>query len=330
MTQFDVFNGDADGICALQQLRLTAPADSVLVTGLKRDVAVLGRVRAERGAAGTVLDVSVDANRVALASLLDRGVHVRYFDHHYAGDLPVSAFLDAFIDTSADTCTSLIVDRHLDGAQRRWAVVGAYGDNLLRSARTCADSVQLSECERNQLRELGENLAYNAYGDREADVIVHPADLYRTLAPYADPLHFIRDNALCDRIGEQKRADLDQAERVEAAITRPGFVLYLLPDAAWARRARGILANAQANRSPTRAHAVLTVNDGGGFTVSLRAPVAAPCGADTVCRQFVTGGGRAAAAGINELPPDRLAAFADALGAAFPRPVDHPHAAPRE
>ena len=28
MAQFDVFNGDADGICALQQLRLAQPACS--------------------------------------------------------------------------------------------------------------------------------------------------------------------------------------------------------------------------------------------------------------------------------------------------------------
>ena len=35
MRYFDVFNGDADGICALHQLRLADPLDSTLVTGLK-------------------------------------------------------------------------------------------------------------------------------------------------------------------------------------------------------------------------------------------------------------------------------------------------------
>ena len=34
MTQFDIFNGDADGLCALHQLRLERPLDSVLVTGV--------------------------------------------------------------------------------------------------------------------------------------------------------------------------------------------------------------------------------------------------------------------------------------------------------
>ena len=50
MTRYDVFNGDADGICSLLQLRLAAPCDAVLVTGVKRDIALL-RPRAARNAA---------------------------------------------------------------------------------------------------------------------------------------------------------------------------------------------------------------------------------------------------------------------------------------
>ncbi len=33
-----MFNGDADGICALHQLRLRKPLRSLLITGVKRDV----------------------------------------------------------------------------------------------------------------------------------------------------------------------------------------------------------------------------------------------------------------------------------------------------
>ena len=321
MTQFDVFNGDADGICALHQLRLQAPADAVLVTGIKRDIALLRRVDAKAGDAVTVLDVSADANRTALVSLLDRGVHVRYFDHHYAGELPVSEYLHAQIDTSPHTCTSLIVDRYLNGAHRAWAVVGAYGDNLARSARECAASLHLPDEDLNRLRELGESLAYNAYGDREQDVIVHPTDLYRAVRPYADPLRFVREDELCRRIGEQKRDDLDMADSVEPEIALPGATFYILPDQAWARRVRGVLANTLANRVPTLAHAVLSINGEGGFTVSLRAPLAAPAGADAVCRRFATGGGRASAAGVNQLPREQLGAFAEAVDAAFPKPI---------
>jgi len=36
MAYYDVFNGDADGICALHQLRLAEPREATLVTGVKR------------------------------------------------------------------------------------------------------------------------------------------------------------------------------------------------------------------------------------------------------------------------------------------------------
>ena len=50
MTRTYAFNGDADGLCALQQLRLAgaagdaAGARATLVTGVKRDIALLERV----------------------------------------------------------------------------------------------------------------------------------------------------------------------------------------------------------------------------------------------------------------------------------------------
>ena len=52
MTTIDVFNGDADGLCALHQLRLAEPRESVLVTGVKRDIALVERGRARRSARG--------------------------------------------------------------------------------------------------------------------------------------------------------------------------------------------------------------------------------------------------------------------------------------
>ncbi|MDH4283790.1 MAG: acetyltransferase, partial [Gallionellaceae bacterium] len=94
---------------------------------------------------------------------------------------------------------------------------------------------------------------------------------------------------------------------------------YLLPDMPWARRVSGIFANRLATSSPARAHAVFTLNRHGDYTVSVRAPLAKPQGADVLCLKFDTGGGRAAAAGINRLPTgdmDRfLAAFRGQYGA---------------
>ncbi|MEX0614825.1 MAG: DHH family phosphoesterase, partial [Methylophaga sp.] len=62
MQSFDVFNGDADGICALVQLRLAAPRESVLVTGVKRDIQLLQQVEPEAGDEVTVLDISLQKN----------------------------------------------------------------------------------------------------------------------------------------------------------------------------------------------------------------------------------------------------------------------------
>ena len=40
MTYYDVFNGDADGICALTQLRNAEPRESTIITGVTKDMAV--------------------------------------------------------------------------------------------------------------------------------------------------------------------------------------------------------------------------------------------------------------------------------------------------
>ena len=130
MRSIDIFNGDADGICSLRQLRLAEPADSQLITGAKRDIALLGRADAHAGDSVTVLDVSMERNRAALLRLLKRGVHVLYFDHHFAGEVPAHANLEAGLDDSPEICTSILVDRYLKGRFRVWAVVGAFGDGL--------------------------------------------------------------------------------------------------------------------------------------------------------------------------------------------------------
>jgi hypothetical protein len=85
---YDVFNGDADGLCALHQLRLGNPAPAELVTGVKRDIKLIDRVEASTGDHVTVLDISLDSNRKGLMRLLGAGASIEYFDHHYAGEIP--------------------------------------------------------------------------------------------------------------------------------------------------------------------------------------------------------------------------------------------------
>ncbi|HEV2219436.1 MAG TPA: acetyltransferase [Casimicrobiaceae bacterium] len=324
MSHFDVFNGDADGICALHQLRLVSPMDATLVTGVKRDIALLERVEPQARASDTVtvLDVSLDVNRGPLLALLDRGVGVDYFDHHFAGRIPAAAGLRALIDPAPGVCTGILVDRHLGGRQRIWAIVAAFGDNLpdaaLELADTSAPGLAPSPAQLQMLQELGDNLAYNAYGDTESDLIVHPATLYRKLSRYADPFAFMREEPVYAQIDRSRREDLARAQATDPHARVSGATAYLLPDAAWSRRVRGAFANELANRSPDRAHAILTPDARGGYVVSLRAPLARPTGADALCRQFATGGGRRSAAGINHLPQGALPQFLRELERAWP------------
>ena len=138
MTIWFVFNGDADGLCAAHQLRLAGHAPHHVITGVKRDIGLLARCDAQAGDAVWVADISLDANRAALERLLARGVEVTWFDHHYAGAIPVHANLRAYIDPSAGVCSALLADHFLAGRYRAWAVTAAFGDNLEESARSAA------------------------------------------------------------------------------------------------------------------------------------------------------------------------------------------------
>lgn len=314
---YDIFNGDADGICALHQLRLTSPRHAELITGVKRDIQLLARVQAQAGDEITVLDISLKSNAAALAKLLARGVKCQYFDHHAAGSIPQHAALAAHIDTAPDTCTSLIVDRHLSGRHRLWAVVAAFGDNLVASAIHAAQPLELDHTELARLHELGDCLNYNAYGETTDDLHYHPADLYQTLAPYRDPREFMVDEPVFEVLKNASREDLFRAEEVKPEFANDSHALYVLPDAAWSRRVNGLWGNRLAQHHPQRAHAVLVAKPQ-GYTVSVRAPASAPRGAVELCARFETGGGRAGAAGINQLPQSAFAQFADAFRATYP------------
>ncbi|MBM3342084.1 MAG: DHH family phosphoesterase [Betaproteobacteria bacterium] len=320
-TYYDIFNGDADGLCALHQLRLATPRHAQLITGVKRDIQLLDRVQAQAARAGdeiTVLDISMKSNAAALAALLGRGVKCQYFDHHASGVVPRHANLTAHIDTAPDICTSLIVDRHLEGRQRPWAVVAAFGDNLVASAIRAAQPLDLDHTELARLHELGDCLNYNAYGDTVDDLHYHPADLYRTIEPYRDPREFMIDEPVFDVLKNACREDLYRAEETKPEFAVDTAALYVLPDAAWARRVNGVFGNRLAQENPQCAHAVL-VSKADGYVVSVRAPLANPSGADALCARFETGGGRKSAAGINRLPQARLAAFVDAFREAYAR-----------
>jgi len=313
--RFDVFNGDADGLCALQQFRLAFPAESQLVSGVKRDIALLKKVNAASGDEVNVFDISLDKNREPLASLLSQGAEVKYFDHHFAGDIPEAVNLNAYIDTAPDTCTSLIVDQFIGGQYRAWAVVGAFGDNFDARALMAAEGLGLNEVQLKLLRELGVYLNYNGYGATVEDLHFAPAELSRRMAGYVNPLQFVAGEAdVFDTLRQGLAEDFSKAKAATPTHVDDKVAVYLFPAEPWARRVSGVFGNQLAATSPDRAHALLTeLPQGGGYVVSVRAPLTNKSGADDLCRQFPTGGGRKAAAGINDLP----AAMYDEFVAAF-------------
>ena len=317
MADIDVFNGDADGMCSLRQLRLAEPADALLVTGPKRDIALLDRVRVRPGDVVTVLDISLERNRSALLAILERGARVRYFDHHFAGEVPVHPLLETVLDDSRDSCTSVLVDRHLEGRFRAWAVVGAFGDNLDEVALRLGGSLALGAAELEKLRELGRSLNYNAYGGSESDLLMRPERLYGLLARYEDPLEFAARERIFRRLQAAMHADLNAAMSVPPHWSGSNAAAYLLPDRPSSRRVLGMFANHLAHVEPGRAHAVLAPRPEGGYSVSLRVPEASETSADAFCRLFPTGGGRRGAAGIDDLPRERTQEFIDRFSAAF-------------
>jgi len=314
MTDYDVFNGDADGLCALTQLRNAEPRDAQLVTGVKRDIKLLARVPADADSRVTVLDVSLDSNRKDLERILAAGARVFYCDHHFAGDIPEGDRLQAVINTAPDVCTSLLVNNHLDGKFLEWAVVGTFGDNLRSSALRIAKPLALDETRLEQLENLGIYINYNGYGSDLKDLHFHPEELFRLISAYASPFDFMARGAEhFQKLEQGYRSDMASAAALAPEYKDAAVAVYMLPNEPWARRVSGVYSNDLANADPARAHAVITLRANGCYLVSVRAPLDNKTGADELCMQFPTGGGRKAAAGINDLPAEMLQEFIDAF-----------------
>lgn len=308
MRYFDIFNGDADGICALHQLRLNEPREATLVTGVKRDIRLLDRLSGIRDAELTVLDISLDSNREPLIALLE-SCRIFYVDHHYAGEIPQSPNLTAHINPGPEVCTSLLVDSLLGGRFRAWAVAAAFGDNLHAPARLAAAGLGLSARQTESLRELGELMNYNGYGRQVEDLHLPPQELYRAVRPYADPFAFCAEAPVLALLRQGFSDDRRRAmEILPARETAQGRV-FVFPPEKWANRIAGVFSNEKARERPDAAHALLVDNGEGSFVVSVRAPLSRPSGADRLCRTFATGGGRTAAAGINALPAEQADKF---------------------
>ena len=299
---YDIFNGDADGIIALLQLQLAYPTDSIKVTGVKRDIQLLKRVNAAPGDCIRVLDISMDKNKDALIKALNDGASVLYFDHHKTGEIPSHDNLTIHVDTEPNTCTSLIVSAQLNHQYHTWAIAAAYGDNLIARADDEANRLGLSDSQKEKLRTLGTVINYNGYGEAISDLHIHPADLFDTLLKYPCPFAVINEpNSIYHQLLKAYEAEIQSAQNASVLHECSVVKVVLLDNAPWSRRISGVYGNELANLSPEKAHLILTHKTNDTYVVSLRAPLNNKQGAGEICSQFETGGGREAAGGINQL-----------------------------
>jgi len=311
---YDVFNGDADGIIALLQLRLAEPKESLLITGVKRDISLLKQVPNKNVNSVTVLDISLEKNIDALNALLANQVDIFYVDHHRSGDIPHSKHLTTLINTDANTCTSLLVNDYLNGKFVHWAIAAAFGDNMEQAAKKLAKEQGLSLFQETKLAELGIYINYNGYGRSVDDLHFKPTQLFKLLLSYPDPLTLINEkDGIFSTLASAYHQDMAKAQSASVITDTDVCKVVLLDDEPWARRVSGVFGNELANNSPSKAHAVLSLNADDTYTVSIRAPLNNKQGADVICIQFPTGGGRAGAAGINNLPQEMLKTFIETM-----------------
>ncbi len=297
----DVFNGDADGLCALHQFRLNHPAKATLISGVKRDVQLLDRLTSCSHTAIQVFDISLDSNIQALRTLLENQNQLKYFDHHAADQRFEHPRLELHWDSDSQICSSLLVYQYTQAKYPDWALVGSYGDGLDAVADKLAAQHQIN-CElRKVCCELGRLLNYNAYGDTLTDLIYSPIAVAEQLRGFQTVTEFLNETSLLHHLREAWHADSQAAGDLHPVWQSPQARIYVLPDQAWARRISGNFANQIKYQLPDTNVAILSHKES-GFQVSIRSAKPDSKPAVNFAKTFETGGGRAGAAGINLLP----------------------------
>ena len=209
MTNYDVFNGDTDGIFAWHQLRLAHPREAKIVTGVKRDVNLASRVDSQEGDLVTIMDVSHAKNRKDVQRILDSGAIVEYFDHHDPKELIEHPNITYHINTEPNISTGLIVNSHVKGQNRLWSIATAFGDNHIDLAMNMAKSEGLSDEQVLILKQIGLVVNYNSYGQTVDDLFFSPeeiAEAARACGP--DIFNFLEQGDIFSTLLENFNADI--------------------------------------------------------------------------------------------------------------------------
>jgi len=309
MTNYDVFNGDTDGIFAWHQLRLSHPREAVLVTGVKRDVGLVSRVDAGEGDLVTIMDVSHAKNRKDVRRLLDSGAIVEYFDHHNAGEMIDHPNMTYHINTEPNVSTGLIVNSYVGGENRLWSIATAFGDNHMDLAMNMAKSENLSDDQITVLKQIGLVVNYNSYGQTVEDLFYSPEEIAEAVkACGSDIFRFTEQSDIFSTLLENFSADMSSAVCQEPYSIGENTVIYTLPNEPWTHRIMGSFSNHLVSTNKDLACAIAVLNSDGTYRISVRSSINNPHGAGDLCKKF-GGGGREKAGGVNNLDESELDNF---------------------
>jgi len=309
MTNYDVFNGDTDGIFSWHQLRLTHPRDAIIVTGVKRDVNLVARVNASEGDLVTIMDVSHAKNRKDVQRILDSGAIVEYFDHHDPKELIDHANITYHINTEPNISTGLIVNSYVKGKHNLWSIATAFGDNHLDLAMDLAKSENLSDEQIQILKNIGLVVNYNSYGQTIDDLFYSPKVIAESVkACRTDVFQFIEQGDIFSILLDNYNADMSSAMCQEPYSINSNGVIYILPNEAWTHRIMGSFSNHLVSTNKDLACAIAVLNSDGTYRISVRSSINNPHGAGNLCSKF-GGGGREKAGGVNNLPDSELTSF---------------------
>ena len=316
MVNYDVFNGDTDGIFARHQLRLAIPLDTVNISGVKRDVNLLRHVKPAKGDLVTVMDISHAKNRKDVLRILESGARVEYFDHHDPSELIDHPNITYHIDTDPHMTTGRIVDSHVNGKNHIWAVATAFGDNHFDLAYELATAEGLDHEKTKLLKEIGLAINYNSYGKTEKDLFAAPLLVSEMLEDCGEDVFAISEHEIFSTLVSNFRSDMSTASCQEPYSIHEKGVIYKFPDEEWSHRIMGTFGNHLVNSNKDLACAIAVTNSDKTYRVSVRSSLNNPYGAGNLCKAF-GGGGREKAGGINNLEERDLDKFKNEFGKVF-------------